>query len=368
MFVKTELYKKIVDLIKRNGQITIDQYFSLCLSDPEFGYYKACNPFGVDGDFVTAPEISQIFGEMLAIFLIFAWEQHGFPRCVRLIEMGPGRGTMMLDVLRTICKLRPDFFAILSIYMIENSERLVSIQKKNLSFYGDKINWCVGISDVPPGFTFLMANEFFDSLPIKQFVITNDGMRERMIDIDHHELLVFGIGKNAITSPVSPFNDYFPGMILETSPCRDSAIQSIADRLVCEGGTAIVIDYGHLQSGMGDTLQAVKGHKYDPPLMHPGQADLSSHVDFQRLSSISILRKLYINGCVKQGKFLECLGIWHRVFSLIKNTDRADILLDSVRRLVGMSSDDKSMGELFKVLVVSHRKVDLVPFVNCDCF
>ncbi|ACT56883.1 SAM-dependent methyltransferase [Candidatus Liberibacter asiaticus] len=362
--MENKLIRKIVNLIKKNGQMTVDQYFALCVADPEFGYYSTCNPFGAVGDFVTAPEISQIFGEMLAIFLICAWEQHGFPSCVRLVELGPGRGIMMLDILRVICKLKPDFFSVLSIYMVETSERLTLIQKKQLASYGDKINWYTSLADVPLGFTFLVANEFFDSLPIKQFVMTEHGIRERMIDIDQHDSLVFNIGDHEIKSNFLTCSDYFLGAIFENSPCRDREMQSISDRLACDGGTAIVIDYGYLQSRVGDTLQAVKGHTYVSPLVNPGQADLSSHVDFQRLSSIAILYKLYINGLTTQGKFLEGLGIWQRAFSLMKQTARKDILLDSVKRLVSTSADKKSMGELFKILVVSHEKVELMPFVN----
>ncbi|MEG8098760.1 class I SAM-dependent methyltransferase [Candidatus Liberibacter brunswickensis] len=359
--MKDELTRKIVNLIKKNGQMTVDQYFSLCLSDPEFGYYKTRNPFN---DFITSPEISQIFGEMLAIFLICAWEQHGSPDSVRLIELGPGRGTMMLDILRVISKLKPSFFSIISVYMVENSENLTLFQKKNLSSYGDKIKWCISLDTVPLGFTFLLANEFFDSLPIKQFIITKNGIRERVIDIDNHDSIFFSIGYDAIESDFFSCIDCSVGTIFEESPYRDNEMKSISNRLSSYGGTAIIFDYGYCQSSIGDTLQAVKGHRYISPLINPGQADLTSHVDFQRLSLIAILYGLYVNGLVTQGRFLEGLGIWQRAYSLIRKTKRNGVLLDSVRRLVGSPSDKKSMGELFKVLVVSHEKVELMPFIN----
>ncbi|WP_244668442.1 class I SAM-dependent methyltransferase [Candidatus Liberibacter africanus] len=336
------LIKKIANLIKRDGPMTVDQYFALCLSDHEFGYYKTCsNPFGSLGDFVTSPEISQIFGEMLAIFLICAWEKHGFPKCVRLIELGPGKGTMMVDILRVICKLRPDFFSALSVYMVENSENLTLIQKEQLSSYKDKISWCVCLADVPRGFTFLVANEFFDSLPIKQFVMTENGIRERMIDIDCHGSLFFSVGNDSAELDFISCSDYCVGTIFETSPYRDHEMWSISNRLARDGGTVIIIDYGHLHSGAGDTLQAVQEHRYVSPLINSGKSDLSSHVDFQRLSSIAVLHKLYVNGLMTQGRFLNGLGIWQRAFSLMKRATRKDMLLDSVRRLVGTPSDKK---------------------------
>ncbi|MBL0848846.1 MAG: class I SAM-dependent methyltransferase [Candidatus Liberibacter ctenarytainae] len=363
--MSAQLNKKIVDFIKKNGPMTIDQYFLWCLSDPEFGYYTTCNPFGASGDFITAPEISQMFGEMLAIFLVSAWEKHGFPQCVRLIEMGPGRGTMMVDILYAICKLRPSFFSVLSIHMVENSERLKLIQQQQLSSYGEKISWCSSLSDVPQGCTFFIANEFFDSLPIKQFVTTKNGMRERMVDIDCQGELIFSEGGQEVERNFLPCVDCGPGMIFETSPYRDCQMKFISDRLACEGGAAVIIDYGHFQSSIGDTLQAVKGHEYYPLLKHSGQADLTSHVDFQRLSSIALSHKLYINGCITQGQFLEGLGIWQRMFSLLRqNAGKKEILLDAVKRLVGESSQQTSMGVLFKVLVVSHKEIDLIPFVD----
>ncbi|MBY7648967.1 MAG: TetR family transcriptional regulator [Candidatus Liberibacter europaeus] len=362
--MNTELTQKIVNLIKSNGPITVDQYFTLCLSDSEFGYYTTRDPFGAFGDFITAPEISQIFGEMLAIFLILSWEKHGFPRWVRLVEMGPGRGTMMADIIRAISCLSPDFFSVLSIHLMENSERLRLVQKQQLSYYIDKVNWCLNLSDVPSGFTFIVANEFFDSLPIKQFIVTRNGIRERMIDINHNEVLVFGEGDQEIEENSFMCSNCSPGAIFETSPCRDNEMVSVADRLSCDGGTAIIIDYGHFQSSMGDTLQAVKDHKYCSLLMNPGQADLTSHVDFQRLASLAVRNKLYINGCTTQRVFLEGLGIWQRMFCLMRKSGQEKIVLDSVRRLLGTVSDKKSMGELFKVLVVSHKRIDLVPFVN----
>ncbi|MBA5724414.1 class I SAM-dependent methyltransferase [Candidatus Liberibacter sp.] len=362
--MNVQLTKKISDLIRKNGPITIEEYFSLCLSDVDYGYYKTCDPFGISGDFVTAPEINQIFGEMLAIFFICAWEEHGFPKCIRLIEMGPGRGTMMTDMLRTILKLKPVFFSALSVHMIEDSERLRSLQKQQLSSYIDKISWHEDLDTVPLGFSFFIANEFFDSLPIRQFVVTTEGIRERMINVDHHDALFFCVGDSEIDQDLLPRIRFSLGMILETSSDRDYKMALISKRLSGEGGTAVIIDYGHLQTSAGDTLQAVKGHRYDPPLLHPGKADLTSHVDFQKLALIAISYKLYINGYTTQGRFLEGLGIWHRVAAFTRNPIQRETFLSAVRRLVGTDSDKKSMGELFKVMVVSHQKVDLMPFID----
>ncbi len=279
----TALGEKIKTIIQANGPISVTDYFSLCLADPEYGYYRTREPFGRSGDFVTAPEVSQLFGEMIGVFVVHAWQRHGTPAGVRLVEIGPGRGTMMADMLRVIARLAPPLFESMTIHLVETSERLRDIQSQTLDAHEGKISWHDGFDEVPPGFTLIVANELFDAIPIRQFVKTPTGFRERMVGLDADGELTFAAGVAGIDPallPESPQNAP-NGTLFEISPARQAVMITICDRLKAFGGTALAIDYGHLVTGFGDTLQAVRMHEFDPPLAHPGEADLTSHVDFE---------------------------------------------------------------------------------------
>lgn len=364
----TALGEKIKAIIRANGPISITDYFSLCLADPQHGYYRTREPFGVAGDFVTAPEISQLFGEMIGVFMVHAWQRHGTPAGVRLMEIGPGRGTMMADMLRVIQRLAPQLYDNMQVHLVETSERLRDIQQETLAAHGDKVAWQVDFNDVPRGFTLLAANELFDAIPIRQFVRTATGFRERVVALDIDDELGFAAGVATLdpammpeTSPNVPL-----GTVFEIAPARQAVMSAICDRLGNNGGTAVIIDYGHLATGFGDTLQAVRMHEYDPPLANPGEADLTSHVDFQNLAETARAAGVHVNGCVYQGDFLIGLGLLERAGALGRGQDGAaqhDIQV-AVDRLA--NAGEGKMGELFKVLAVSSPAIDLMPFRPVD--
>ena len=362
--MSTPLAGKIKTLIRKSGPISVTDYFALCLADPEFGYYKTREPFGVEGDFVTAPEVSQLFGEMIGIFLIHAWQCHGTPGSVRLCEIGPGRGTMMLDILRVIQKLAPNFYNDLQIHMVETSERLQKAQSQTLVEHKFKVTWHHGFDEVPDGFLLTVANELFDAIPIRQFVKTGQLFRERMVGLDADDNLAFAAGSATLDPDLLPFSaSKIPdGTILEVSPARAAVMEAICRRMLAGGGTLLAIDYGSITSGFGDTLQAVKSHSYDPPLASPGEADLTSHVDFEALAAVATRLGLQVNGMQHQGDFLLGLGLLQRAGALGQGRDALtqDAIRIAVQRLAGEGAGN--MGELFKVLAVSSPAIELAPF------
>ena len=361
----TPLAEKIKALIHAHGPISITDYFALCLADPEHGYYRTRDPFGRGGDFVTAPEVSQLFGEMLGVFVVQAWQKHLKPRRnLRIAEIGPGRGTMMADMLRTIARLAPELYAEATVHLVETSPTLRAIQQRTLAEHDGKVAWHETFDDIPAGFLLLVANEFFDAVPIRQFVKTSSGFRERLVGLDGDEQLCFGAGTAGVDPALLPpgHRDAPAGAIAEVAPARSAIMQAIADRLFNSGGTALFIDYGHTRSGFGDTLQAVLKHAFDPPLAHPGEADLTSHVDFAALAEVARARSVHVNGMMTQGRFLLELGIAARAGALGAGKDETTQagIRAAVERLVGDRPGE--MGELFKVLAVSSPEVELPPF------
>jgi SAM-dependent MidA family methyltransferase len=363
--MSTPLADKIKAIIRVNGPISVTDYFALCLADPEYGYYKTRDPFGRSGDFVTAPEVSQLFGEMIGIFLVHAWQKHLMPRrAVRITEIGPGRGTMMADILRVVSKIAPELYDASTVHLIETGPTLTGIQAETLAAHRDRVHWHQAFDDIPDGFLLLVANEFFDAVPIRQFVKTPSGFRERLVGLDENDELAFAAGVTGVDpSLLVPGYRHQPaGAVAEVAPARSAVMQAIADRLFNSGGTALLIDYGHIEPGFGDTLQAVLKHKFDPPLAHPGEADLTSHVDFTALADVAKARSIHVNGLTTQGDFLLRLGIAERAGILGTGRDpkqQAEIRA-AVERLVGDRSGE--MGELFKVLAVSSPEVALTPF------
>ncbi|WP_018897396.1 class I SAM-dependent methyltransferase [Rhizobium sp. 2MFCol3.1] len=364
----TALGEKIKAIIQANGPISVTDYFSLCLADPEYGYYKTKEPFGSSGDFVTAPEVSQLFGEMIGVFIVHAWQRHGTPLDVKLVEIGPGRGTMMSDMLRVIERLAPPLFETMSVHLVETSPRLREVQAETLAAHQGRISWHDGFDEIPPGLTLIAANELFDAIPIRQFVKTATGFRERMVGLDVDDELSFGTGVAGIDPQLLPEQAATVplGTLFEIAPARESVMVAIADRLKAFGGTALALDYGHLITGFGDTLQAVRMHEFDPPLAHPGEADLTSHVDFQALGETAVAAGLHVNGQLHQGDFLVGLGILERAAALGRDREprTQQIIQAAVDRLAG--EGEGKMGELFKVMAVSHPAIDLMPFRSVD--
>jgi SAM-dependent MidA family methyltransferase len=361
----TPLAEKIRAIISAYGPISVTDYFALCLADPDYGYYKTRDPFGRGGDFVTAPEVSQLFGEMVGIFLVHAWEKHLKPRRnVRIAEIGPGRGTMMADILRVAQKLAPDLYEIATVHLVETSPTLREVQGKTLESHAVKIGWHDSFDEIPSGFLLLAANEFFDAVPIRQFVKTQAGFRERLVGVDGDGALTFTAGAGGLDPALLPTGHQTapPGTIVEVAPARAAIMQMLSDRLFDSGGTALIIDYGHLEAGFGDTLQAVFRHAFDPPLAHPGEADLTSHVDFEVLADIARARSIAVNGMTTQGEFLLKLGLLERAGALGRGKDAAEqeAIRAAVERLAGDGLNQ--MGGLFKVMAVSSPSVALHPF------
>lgn len=358
------LADKIKALIRANGPISVTDYFSLCLADPEHGYYRVREPFGVAGDFTTAPEVSQLFGEMIGIFLVHAWQKHGAPEPAVIAEIGPGRGTMMSDILRVIRRLAPDLYRAATVHLVETSDRLRQVQAATLSGHAGKIHWHQSFDSLPAGFLLIAANELFDAIPIRQFVRTAQGFRERMVGLDAEDELTFAAGVAGIDPSLlpTPAQSVAEGTIFEFAPARDAVMAALCERLRVGGGTAIIIDYGHLATSYGDTLQAVRNHSYDPPLAHPGQADLTSHVDFEQLAHRARAEGVQVSGLAHQGDFLVGLGLLERAAALGRGKDAAtqERIRDDVERLAGAGAG--KMGELFKVLAVSSPDVALAPF------
>lgn len=363
----TPLAEKIKAIISVNGPISVTDYFALCLADPEHGYYKTRDPFGRGGDFVTAPEVSQLFGEMIGVFLVEAWRQHLKPtRSLRIAEIGPGRGTMISDILRTIGQLAPDLYEAATVHLVETSPALRTIQQVTLAPHVGKLAWHESFDEIPPGFLLFVANEFFDAVPVRQFVKTANGFRERMVGIDENGNLAFTAGVTGLDPALLPPGHQAArlGSIAEVAPARVAIMQLLSDRLFDSGGTALIIDYGHLASGLGDTLQAVFKHAFDPPLAHPGEADLTSHVDFQSLAEIARSRSISVNGMTTQGAFLLKLGLLERAGALGrgKTLEQQAEIEAAVERLAGTSPNQ--MGELFKVMSVSSPDVQIASFID----
>lgn len=364
----TPLAERMKALIASEGPLGLAEYFAMCLGDPEFGYYRTQEPFGRAGDFVTAPEISQLFGEMVGVFLVHAWQASGRPAAVRIAELGPGRGTMMADVLRVVEKLAPELAAAATVHLVETSERLKDIQHESLGARARRATWHDRMEAIPGGFLLLVANEFFDAIPIRQFVKTPDGFRERRVGIDANGRLTFVVGPASLAEGELPpgAREEPDGTVVEISPARTAIMGGIAARLRHQGGVALAIDYGHLVTGFGDTLQALRNHAFDDPLAHPGAADLTSHVDFADLATSARSAGASVVGAMTQGDFLLGLGILERagVLGAGKDPSTQESIRVAVERLAAPGKGN--MGELFKVLAVAGRPTGIPPFRTQD--
>jgi len=347
------LQSEIKKLIKSTGPMPVWRYMELCLMHPKHGYYLSRDPLGREGDFTTAPEVSQMFGELLGLWAASVWKAMGSHPLLRLIELGPGRGTMMADALRAL-RVLPPLYQALSIHLVEVNPVLREKQKATLSGSRD-ISWHDTIDDVPDGPSVIFANEYFDVLPIHQAVKRETGWHERTVELDSNGKLVFG----AAAEPIPRFDVLLPrlvraapvGAVFEWRP--DAEIMKIASRVRDQDGAALIIDYGHLRSDAGDTFQAIARHSYADPLKNPGQADLTAHVDFQALVRAAEDIGARVHGPVPQGDFLRRLGIETRAVSLMAKAtpEISEDIAGALKRLVDGGSG--GMGQMFKVLAVS---------------
>jgi SAM-dependent MidA family methyltransferase len=271
---------------------------------------------------------------------------------------------MMADMLRVIKRIAPGLFDELHVHLVETSERLRGVQRVSLEAYSTKVSWHDSFEEVPEGFALIAANELFDAIPIRQFVKTATGFRERVVALDAEDELAFVAGvatldPDLLPAPAASIPD---GTIFEVSPARQAVMQTLCERLKASGGTALIIDYGHMVTGFGDTLQAVRQHDFDPPLAHPGEADLTSHVDFEDLAKVALSMGVHLNGGLRQGEFLYGLGLAERAAALARDKEPVDqrLIAAAVDRLAGEGAG--KMGELFKVIAVSSPALDLMPF------
>ena len=252
----TALLDALRPILASEGPITVARYMGLCLGHPAHGYYMTRDPFGTEGDFTTAPEISQMFGELIGLWAAEIWRLMGAPDPVRLVELGPGRGTLMADVLRA-ARVVPRFLDAADIRLVETSPVLKARQETTLSSTGAPVAWHAHVSDVPAGPAIVLANEFFDALPVRQYVRTERGWCERLVGLAEDGTLAFGLAGE----PDRRLPDTGPdGAVLEQPEAALDIAAGLAARLAAQGGAALVIDYGHGASAVGDTLQAVKRH------------------------------------------------------------------------------------------------------------
>ena len=339
------LTQSLRDLIRSGGPIPLSQFMGLAVSH----YYAGRDPLGACGDFITAPEISQTFGEMIGLWLAVMWQQMGAPKRVVVAELGPGRGTLMADMLRA-AQMVPAFLPAAEIWLVETSPTLRAAQQRKLSGYD--VQWAERVEDLPTGPLLLVANEFFDALPIEQAVRVQGQWRQRLVGLGPDESLVFVPGE-----PLDLPYDGEDGTIRESCPEARRIIAMLGRRVAQLGGAMLVVDYGYDRSQAGDSLQAVKDHRFHPVLSDPGEADVTAHVDFYALAEAAIPARAY--GPVGQGAFLRAMGIETRLQSLMaRNADQmTQTLIAGVKRWV----DPDAMGTVFRVMALTHPALPLPP-------
>ncbi len=343
----TALKQEILKLIAQEGPISIERYMALCLGHPKFGYYMTRDPLGAAADFITAPEISQIFGELIGLWVAQVWLDMGQPEELLLVECGPGRGTLMRDALRAAGTV-PGFMKALRVELVETSPVLKAEQLRRLSGCGVPVRWHSGLQSIPAGPPrIIVGNEFLDALPIRQYVRQSGGWHERMIGASA-EMLIHGL---APTAEGGLAQNAPEGAVLEIAPMAQRFIKDLAKGLKDDGGAALFIDYGHIRTGLGDTLQAVARHAFVDPLDAPGEADVTAHVDFAALTHTAQAAGLCVHGPMEQGPFLRNLGLDVRAQMLMQkaaNEDQRLTIMGEERRLADMSKT--GMGKLFKAI------------------
>ena len=342
-------------MIKSSGPLSIAQYMHLCHSHREYGYYTTNNPIGRTGDFITAPEVSQMFGEMIALWAIGAWQALGKPKQIQIAELGPGRATLMADFLRA-AKAVSEFSAAIQIKLIETSPKLTAIQKSNLADEAD-IAWLETVEQLAPLPTLIIANEFLDAIPFRQFVKLQGQWLENCVGLNKSDQLAFVATHAGLANSILPdgHENEPDGSVFETAPAREAIVSTLSHHIAANRGAALFIDYGHGKSGFGDTFQAVKSHHLASPLDEPGICDLTSHVDFEAISITAQQQGLNSYSLITQSDFLCDLGILQRAGALGADKDLKN--QRQIERDIERLISPNQMGTLFKVLC----------FANPDC-
>lgn len=359
---QTPLEAEIRRRITLAGPMPVRQFMTLCLTHPEHGYYMTRDPLGRSGDFITSPEISQVFGELIGLWAASVWHLMGQPENVRLVELGPGRGTMMLDALRA-AQVVPAFRAAVVVHMIEISPVLQERQQQALSMVDVPAMWHSSLEELPDGPAIVFANEFFDAIPVNQAIKQFNGWYERVVEIDGAGNLAFGIASDVI--PL--FDQLIPpavrdvpiGTIYEWR--TDNLPLALGQRMLRQGGAALVVDYGHTRSAAGETLQAIAGHTFASPLLNPGEVDLTAHVDFQAFASAAESMGARVHGPIEQARFLRQLGIEKRAAALANAAppDKAQAIKAATARLLDES--ETGMGRLFKAIAIANPALGKLP-------
>lgn len=351
----TLLAARLKERIARNGSISVAAYMEACLADTDAGYYPSRQPIGADGDFITAPEVSQVFGELLGLWAVAVWRSMGAPEPIVVAELGPGRGTLMSDALRAWRSV-PDFLANVTVALVETSPTLREVQQAALYGVETRVLWRDTLEEVPQGPLIVIANEFVDALPIRQLVWRNHEWRERCIVIGSRGGFAFCEGPavpNRNLQQTADALDVPEGSILEIRPAAKALISALAARAQSMPLAALIADYGHDETACGDTLQAVSRHRFADPLQSPGDVDLTAHVDFGALKDAATEHGLAAYGPMPQGMFLLNLGLETRRDRLCEGATgpQREEIIASTNRLV----DPSSMGLLFKTLVLTRR-------------
>jgi NADH dehydrogenase [ubiquinone] 1 alpha subcomplex assembly factor 7 len=348
----SELSELIAKRLRAVGPMSLADFMHEALLHPSYGYYTTRDPLGAQGDFVTAPELSQVFGELIGLWCYDTWERLGRPEPVLLVELGPGRGTLMHDALGALGRV-PDFRAALRLHLVEASETLTQIQRTRLA--GFDVTWHRDLGSLPEGPILLVANEFLDALPIVQLERGAAHWHERLV-----ALAPDGKGMTLVRAEVpSPLAMLVPselgnaelGSVFELCPAALTLAAHLGWRLGAAPGAALIIDYGHGEKACGDTLQAARRHRYCGILDEPGSADLTAHVDFASFAEAASAAGAHSHGPVTQRDFLLRLGVEARAQQIIARARGAerDIVASAVRRLI----DPAEMGTLFKVLALT---------------
>ncbi|TWB35843.1 class I SAM-dependent methyltransferase [Nitrospirillum pindoramense] len=349
----------LIHRIGREGPLRLSTFMAEALGHPTLGYYTTRDPLGAGGDFTTAPEISQMFGELLGLWCAQAWLTLGSPGAVHLVELGPGRGTLMADALRAMARV-PGLTAALRVHMVETSPALRERQRVALSALPvtarppHPIAWADSLESVPEGPLLLLANEFFDALPIRQLQKTERGWAERCVTWDADAVrFAWALDATGGAELLVPpdLRAAAPGSVVEICPAALTVVGEIGRRLAAHPGAALVVDYGYDAPPQGDTLQAVRGHAYAAVLEDPGQADLTAHVDFRTLAATAVAVGAQSHGIVEQGALLHRLGIQQRAGALKRGATSPqahaiDLALDRL-------THPDQMGRLFKALALT---------------
>lgn len=336
---ETPLALQLKERIRREGPITVAAYMQACLHDPEHGYYRSRTAIGAEGDFITAPEISQVFGELLGLWSAVVWQQMGSPASLHLIELGPGRGTLMRDALRATRSV-PGFADAMTVHLVETNATLEQVQRTTLSGTPREPQWHRDLTTLPGPPAILIANEFLDTFPVTQSLRTSNGSTARTVGLDTRGELAFLPGDNGLAT----------GAIVETQDL--SVLSALKDRMHAGPFAGLFIDYGHVDTSAGDTLQAVHRHRAEHPLCSPGEADLTVQVDFAHVREV--WGPSTCDGPITQAEFLGALGIVERASRLMAaNPVKAAAIETGIARLMAPNG----MGTRFKVLGV--RSADL---------